>query len=111
MTVATVIYYSGVHPYTLQPVETPKTKEDKQTQNNYFFWYKPEFRNWIRNRLTKLNRPDLAIQLLGDDKPIPANTWRKKGKEAMENENKKSDGKPFQSKNNPGKHKNKPFKK
>lgn len=80
MTVATVIYYSGVHPYTLQPVATPKTKEDKQTQNNYFFWYKAEFRNWIRNRLKKLNRPDLAEQLLGDDKPKPGNTWRKKGK-------------------------------
>jgi len=93
MTVATEIYYSGVHPYTLQPVETPKTKEDKQTQNNYFFWYKPEFRNWIRNRLTKLNRPDLAVQLLGDDKPKPANTWRKKGKEAMENEKNISNGK------------------
>jgi hypothetical protein len=48
---------------------------------------------------------------LGDDKPKPANTWRKKGKEAMENEIKKSDGKSFQSKNNPGKLKNKPFKK
>ncbi|HMR90530.1 MAG TPA: DUF3362 domain-containing protein, partial [Saprospiraceae bacterium] len=86
MTVATKIYYSGPHPYTLQPVETPKTKEDKITQNNYFFWYKPEFRNWIRTRLTKLNRPDLVKQLLGDDKPMPANTWRKKGKEALAKE-------------------------
>jgi uncharacterized radical SAM protein YgiQ len=82
MTVATEIYYSGVHPYTLQPVTTPKSKEDKITQNNYFFWYKAEFRNWIRTRLHKLNRPDLAIQLLGEDKPKPANTWRKKGKES-----------------------------
>jgi hypothetical protein len=45
-----------------------------------------EFRNWIRTRLTKLNRPDLAKQLLGEDKPMPANTWRKKGKEAMAKE-------------------------
>ncbi len=84
MTVATVIYYSGVHPYTLQPVATPKTKEDKQTQNNYFFWYKAEFRNWIRARLKKLNRPDLAEQLLGEVKPKPANMWRKKGKVAFD---------------------------
>ncbi len=81
MTVATVIYYSGVHPYTLQPVTTPKSQEDKKTQNNYFFWYKAEYRNWIRQRLTKLNRPDLIEQLLGDDKPKPANFFRKKGKE------------------------------
>lgn len=66
MTVATEIYYSGVHPYTLQPVETPKTAQDKKTQNNYFFWYKPEIRNWIRQRLQKLKRPDLAARLLGD---------------------------------------------
>ena len=68
MTVAEVIYYSGVHPYTLKPVKTAKTREEKQTQNNYFFWYKPEYKNWIRNRLTKLNRPDLAERLLGAPK-------------------------------------------
>jgi uncharacterized radical SAM protein YgiQ len=65
MTVAEVIYYSGVHPYTLQPIKTAKTKEEKQNQNKYFFWYKAEFKDWIRNRLTKLQRPDLAQKLLG----------------------------------------------
>lgn len=65
MTVAEVIYYTGVHPYTLQPVYTPKTKEEKLTQNNYFFWYKPEAKGWIKNRLLKLNRPDLAERLVG----------------------------------------------
>jgi uncharacterized radical SAM protein YgiQ len=71
MTVAEVIYYTGVHPYTLQPVHTAKTKEEKQNQNNYFFWYKNEFKSWIRERLTKLKRPDLAQQLLGDVNPNP----------------------------------------
>lgn len=65
MTVAEVIYYSGVHPYTLQPVKTAKTREEKQNQNKYFFWYKPEFKDWIRSRLSKLGRPDLAQRLLG----------------------------------------------
>ncbi len=65
MTVAEVIYYSGVHPYTLQPIKTAKTKEEKQNQNKYFFWYKAEFKDWIRNRLTQLKRPDLAQKLLG----------------------------------------------
>ena len=32
MTVAEVIYYTGVHPYTLKPVKTVKTKEEKQNQ-------------------------------------------------------------------------------
>ncbi|RYC66859.1 YgiQ family radical SAM protein [Spirosoma sordidisoli] len=68
MTVAEVIYYSGVHPYTLKPVKTAKTREEKQAQNKYFFWYKPEYKDWIRNRLNKLNRPDLADRLLGSAK-------------------------------------------
>jgi uncharacterized radical SAM protein YgiQ len=76
MTVAEVIYYSGVHPYTLQPIKTAKTKEEKQNQNKYFFWYKPEYKDWIRNRLTFLKRPDLAQRLLGfrNNK----NSWDKK---------------------------------
>jgi uncharacterized radical SAM protein YgiQ len=89
MTVSEVIYYSGVHPYTLQPIKTAKTKEEKQAQNNYFFWYKPEFKQWIRNRLTKINRPDLADRLLkstqqiaiekvvGDTKPVKKKKWKK----------------------------------
>ncbi|GAB3988721.1 YgiQ family radical SAM protein [Spirosoma daeguense] len=66
MTVAEVIYYSGVHPYTLKPVKTAKTREEKQAQNRYFFWYKPEYKDWIRNRLNKLKRPDLAERLVGN---------------------------------------------
>ncbi len=68
MTVAEVIYYSGVHPYTLKPVKTAKTREEKQAQNNYFFWYKPEYKDWIRERLIKLSRPDLVERLLGSSK-------------------------------------------
>ncbi len=65
MTVAEVIYYSGVHPYTLKPIKTVKTKEEKLNQNRFFFWYKRENRDWIKNRLQKANRPDLAEKLLG----------------------------------------------
>jgi len=73
MTVAEVIYYTGVHPYTLKPIKTVKTKEEKQAQNKYFFWYKAENRDWIKSRLTKANRPDLANKLLGDDKKSEKN--------------------------------------
>lgn len=67
MTVATVIYYSGVHPYTLKPVFTPKTKEEKQNQHRFFFWYKKENHGWIRNRLTQAKRPELLDKLLGSE--------------------------------------------
>jgi radical SAM superfamily enzyme YgiQ (UPF0313 family) len=68
MTVAEVIYYTGVHPYTLKPVKTVKTKEEKLNQNRYFFWYKRENQEWIRQRLTKAKQPELIEKLLGDQK-------------------------------------------
>lgn len=72
MTVATVIYYSGYHPYTLKPTRTPKTRKEKEEQHRFFFWYKKENKAWIRNTLTKLNRKDLLSVLLPEN-----NSWRK----------------------------------
>lgn len=66
MTVAEVIYYTGVHPYTLKPVKTVKSKQEKLDQNRFFFWYKKENQDWIRKKLTKAKRPDLIDKLLGD---------------------------------------------
>lgn len=67
MTVATVIYYSGYHPYTLKKVFVPKTKKEKDEQHRFFFWYKKENKNWIRNTLNKVNRNDLVQKLLGQE--------------------------------------------
>jgi uncharacterized radical SAM protein YgiQ len=68
MTVATVIYYSGYHPYTLKPIFSPKTDKEKQSQNRFFFWYKKENHNWIRNVLTNANKKDLLAKLLPSGK-------------------------------------------
>ncbi len=65
MTVATVIYYSGYHPYTLKPVYTARTRDEKQDQHRFFFWYKKEQRAWIRRTLDRIQRPDLLRRLLG----------------------------------------------
>ena len=64
MTVATVIYYSGYHPYTLKPVYTARTRKEKLNQNRFFFWYKTEHLDWIRKTLNRINRPDLIEKLL-----------------------------------------------
>ena len=40
MTVATEMFYTGYDPYTLEPVFTAHTPEEKQAQRQYFFWYK-----------------------------------------------------------------------
>ncbi len=65
MTVSTEIYYTGVHPYTLEPIYTPKSEQDKQSQRKYFFWYDPNVRPEIIRSLNRLHRPDLLRQLFG----------------------------------------------
>ena len=42
MTVATEAWYTGYHPYTLQPIFSAKTQKEKLAQRMFFFWYKPE---------------------------------------------------------------------
>ena len=65
MTLATVIYYSGYHPYTLEKVNTAKTAAQKQAQRKFFFWYQKEYRNELITELRKINRPDLEKKLFG----------------------------------------------
>lgn len=65
MTVAAVIYYSGVHPYTLREVYTPKDKKEKLNQRKFFFWYKKENQAWIRKTLKEMGRNDWITTLLG----------------------------------------------
>jgi hypothetical protein len=43
-----------------------KTREEKLNQNRFFFWYKRENKDWIKQRLTKAKRPDLIEKLLGE---------------------------------------------
>ncbi|MCF6365827.1 MAG: YgiQ family radical SAM protein [Bacteroidales bacterium] len=63
MTVAAVIYYSGYHPYTLEKVYTARSKEQKLTQRMFFFWYKKEYRQKIKDKLLKMKRKDLVKKL------------------------------------------------
>lgn len=86
MTVSTVIYYSGFHPYTLQPVFTPRSQEEKLQQRMYFFWYKPEYRAKIESRLKTLGRPELLKKLFNKSEaplahpPRPASSPKNGGK-------------------------------
>lgn len=65
MTLATEIYYSGYHPYTLEQVFTPKSKEEKLDQRKFFFWYKNEYRQQIMRDFQKMKRQDLQQKLFG----------------------------------------------
>lgn len=63
MTLATEIYYTGYHPYTLEKIFTPKTKEQKLSQRKYFFWYNNEYKPDIIKSLRRLKREDLLDKL------------------------------------------------
>ena len=63
MTVSTEIYYTGYHPYTLEKIFTPRSKEEKLAQRKYFFWYDKTYRLDIVRSLKRLHRPDLIDRL------------------------------------------------
>ncbi len=65
MTLATVIYYSGYHPYTLEKIDTAKSPTQKLSQRKFFFWYQKEYRRELIAELRKINRPDLEKKLFG----------------------------------------------
>ena len=63
MTVSTEIYYTGYHPYTLEKIFTPRSKEEKLAQRKYFFWYDKTYHLDIVRSLKRLHRPDLIDRL------------------------------------------------
>ena len=71
MTVSTEAWYTGFHPYTLEPVFSAKTQREKLAQRQFFFWYKPEERRNIVNELRRLGRADLIDKLYGGSRQQP----------------------------------------
>ena len=63
MTVSTEAWYTGLHPYTLQPVFSAKTQKEKLAQRQFFFWYKPAERQNIIRLLRQMGREDLIRKL------------------------------------------------
>jgi radical SAM superfamily enzyme YgiQ (UPF0313 family) len=77
MTLATIVYYSGVHPYTMKPVKTAISYDEKSKQRKFFFWYKPENKNFVKNFLSKLKRFDMSATLYGKPKSErPSRSYR-----------------------------------
>lgn len=64
MTLASVIYYSGFHPFTGEKVFTAHSRQEKLDQRQFFFWYKKENRQGIQQALSRINEAALARQLL-----------------------------------------------
>ncbi|MCF0201990.1 MAG: YgiQ family radical SAM protein [Bacteroidaceae bacterium] len=63
MTIATETWYTGLDPYTLEPVFSAKSPREKDAQRQYFFWYQREKRREIEQSLRRIGRPDLIRKL------------------------------------------------
>jgi uncharacterized radical SAM protein YgiQ len=53
MTLSTVMYYTGINPYTGEKLYIAKSQKEKDKQLSYFFWYKPENRKSKKERTNK----------------------------------------------------------
>lgn len=68
MTLATEMYYTGYHPYTLEKVFTARTQSQKLAQRQFFFWYEPQYRQQITRALQQIGRRDLIPKIFGRGK-------------------------------------------
>jgi len=66
MTISTETWYTGYDPYTLERVFSAKTPKEKLAQRQFFFWYQPEERRYIEQRLRAIGRTDLILKLYGN---------------------------------------------
>ncbi len=63
MTLSTVMFYTGLDPYTMKPIATARKDRDKRLQRSFFFWHKPAERKSITSFLHKHKRIDLLKRL------------------------------------------------
>lgn len=63
MTLATVMYYTGIDPYSGKKIFRANTIHAKKLQQKFFFWYKPENREIIKSTLKKIRKSYLIGKL------------------------------------------------
>lgn len=63
-TISTAMFYTGLDPYTLEPVYVAKTPEEKSMQRALLQYYKPQNQHKIIMTLQKVGRTDL----IGNDR-------------------------------------------
>ncbi|MEI7530082.1 MAG: YgiQ family radical SAM protein [Elusimicrobiota bacterium] len=64
MELATSIYFTGLDPFTLEPVYVPKKETERRMQRALLQYYKPENKPLIIKALREINRPDLLKRLI-----------------------------------------------
>ncbi|MBL6988248.1 MAG: YgiQ family radical SAM protein [Bacteriovoracaceae bacterium] len=53
MTLSTVMYYTGIDPYSGKELFVPSSKTERANQRKFLFWYKKENFQWIKNMYQK----------------------------------------------------------
>ncbi len=56
MTLASVMYYTELNPYTLKPIYVPKNPKERTLQKKLFFWYQKNQSINIRQKLLSLQK-------------------------------------------------------
>lgn len=77
MTVATETFYTGFDPYTLRPIYSAHTQQEKLAQRQYFFWYDQKYHRQILESLKRHGRQDL-IPLIFSNRQSPTPPRRSK---------------------------------
>ena len=58
-TISTAMFYTGLDPYTMEPVFVPRTSEDKAMQRALLQYFKPENKRLVEKALIMAKRRDL----------------------------------------------------
>ena len=67
--IATCMYYTGLDPFTMKPVESAKNVRDRKMQRALMQFFKPENYFEVREALMQTNRPDRRLR-----RPHPGST-------------------------------------
>jgi radical SAM superfamily enzyme YgiQ (UPF0313 family) len=65
MELSTSIYYTGLNPFTMEPVYVPKKELERKMQRALIQYFKPENRGLVIRALNEIGRPDLIRKILG----------------------------------------------
>ncbi|MGI5959543.1 MAG: YgiQ family radical SAM protein [Massiliimalia sp.] len=83
-TVSTCMYYTGLNPFTMEPVYVPKEREEKAMQRALLQYYNPKNYDLIRKALRRAKRFDLIGKgpnaLVEDDKTQPQGMTSRQGR-------------------------------
>jgi uncharacterized radical SAM protein YgiQ len=67
MTLASVMFHTGLDPYTMKPVYVARNAADKLLQRSFFFTTDPEEKRKIIATLKKIGREDLIPRIFGSN--------------------------------------------